>query len=467
AALAGQAAHREAAQGEGRAGRRSERHGPRGPDRGRTSPPQRRAGRVRRRFRGGDPRAVPRGDRDARRARPVAGTRGPHRGRGRPGRRCDPARARRGAGRGGPGLRRGRIRRVRRHARGLRRDQPGRRTGADRGAGNAAAADRDSPDRAGWRAVRLVVKQVTSPRLAAAAAAAVALCAAVGVMAGTPAYADVTPSPSGSVDTSTLLDPNSDTALLNLLGQQGVTYYPITVPGEAIRYADGTPDTTLVISEDERLSTDGLAALHRAGFGRVVILNNDAATISAFLLGAGVGSYTDNITTLVQPSCTIADPVAAGSVDLHTASATFTAGGTDQVASCYPANGAPTLIYQTYGGADAYPVVSTPFFENDELASAGNAALALRLFGAHSRLLWLAPNFIPDPSLQNCSGYDCGSDQNNPGPMPTTTITAGGGGGGGSSASRPTLTSLMPSWIWWALLQLLVAVLLVAYWRGR
>ena len=315
--------------------------------------------------------------------------------------------------------------------------------------------------------MRLVVKQVTSPRLAAAAAAAVALCAAVGVMVGTPAYADVTPSPSGSVDTSTLLDPNSDTALLNLLGQQGVTYYPITVPGEAVRYADGTPDTTLVISEDERLSTDGLAALHRAGFGRVVILNNDAATISAFLLGAGVGSYTDNITTLVQPSCTIADPVAAGSVDLHTASATFTAGETDQVASCYPVNGAPTLIYQTYGGADAYAVGSTTFFENDELASAGNAALALRLFGAHSRLLWLAPNFIPDPSLQNCSGYDCGSDQNNPGPMPTTTITAGGGGGGGSSASRPTLTSLMPSWIWWALLQLLVAVLLVAYWRGR
>ncbi len=25
----------------------------------------------------------------------------------------------------------------------------------------------------------------------------------------------------------------------------------------------------------------------------------------------------------------------------------------------------------------------------------------------------------------------------------------------------------MPTWIWWALLQLLVAVLLVAYWRGR
>lgn len=302
------------------------------------------------------------------------------------------------------------------------------------------------------------------PRLTAVAT--VALCAAVGVMASAPAHADVSPSPSGSVDTSTLLDPNSDTALLNLLGQQGVTYYPITAPSEAIQYSDATLDTTLVISEDEVLSADGLAELHRAGFGRVVILNNDATTISSFLLGAGVSSYTDNITTLVQPSCTIADPVAAGSVDLHTASATFTAGATDQVASCYPVNGAPTLIYQNYGGADAYAVGSTTFFENDELASAGNAALALRLFGARSKLLWLAPNFVPDPSLQNCSGYGCGSDQNNPGPMPTTTITAGGGGGG-SSASRPTLTSLMPSWIWWALLQLLVAVLLIAYWRGR
>ncbi|HMC70147.1 MAG TPA: DUF4350 domain-containing protein, partial [Mycobacteriales bacterium] len=293
-----------------------------------------------------------------------------------------------------------------------------------------------------------------------------AVCAVVGVIAAAPAHADAAPSPSGSVDTSTLVDPTSDSALLNLLGQQGVRYYPVSTALEAVSYSDATLDTTLVISEDERLGADGLAELHKVGFGRVVILDNDAATISSYLLGASVGTYTDDVTTLVQPSCTIQDPIAAGGVDLHSASATFAVGGTDEVAGCYPVNGAPTLIYQNYGGADAYAVGSTTFFENDELASAGNAALALRLFGARSKLLWLAPNFVPDPSLQNCSGNDCGSGQNNPGPVPTATITVGGGGGG-SSASRPTLTSLMPSWIWWALLQLLVAVLLIAYWRGR
>jgi hypothetical protein len=235
------------------------------------------------------------------------------------------------------------------------------------------------------------------------------------------------------------------------------------------------------------LSSDGLAELHTVGFGRVVILDDDPTTIASYLLGASVGSFTGEVTTLVDPACSIADPVAAGSVDLQSASETFNAGLTDEVAGCYPVKGAPTLLYQNYGGADAYAIGSTSFFENDNLASAGNAALALRLFGARSKLLWLAPNFMPDPSLQNCAGFDCGSGQNgNPGPAPTTTVTLGGGGGGGtgggggagggdngggggggSGASQQTLTSLMPGWIWWALLQLLVAVLLVAYWRGR
>ena len=315
-----------------------------------------------------------------------------------------------------------------------------------------------------------------------------ALCAALSAMGvtvtPTPARADTAPGPSKSVDTSTLLEPTSDSALLNLLGQQGVTYYPVTTPRAAVKYADSTLDTTLVISEDERLGADSLAELHSVGFGRVVILDNDATTVSSYLLGAGIRSYTGDVTTPVEPACTIADPVAAGSIDLHTESATFTAGTTDQVAGCYPVNGAPTLLYQNYGGADAFALGSTTFFENDELASAGNAALALRLFGARSKLLWLAPSFVPDPSLQNCSGFDCGAGQNNnPGPAPTTTVTLGGGGGGsggggggggnggggggGSGASQQTLTSLMPSWIWWVLLQLLVAVLLIAYWRGR
>ena len=283
--------------------------------------------------------------------------------------------------------------------------------------------------------------------------------------AAAPAHADVTPSPSpnASVDTSTLLDPTSDSALLNLLGQQNVAYYPETQVADVLGLADG--NTTLVISDDERPDSTMLNELVSAGFGRVVILNNDAATIDAFMPLVRVGKYTA-VTAPLDPSCTQSDAAAAGSVDLHASTATFDLSATDDtVVACYPVGGAPTMINGVFSSTDVVAIGSTTFFENDRLTSAGNAALALRLFGAHSKLVWFAPQFVPDPSLNNCGGLVCGGG-GTPVPGSTTTIPAGGGGGG-SRASQPTLTSLMPTWIWWALLQLLVAVLLVAYWRGR
>lgn len=282
-----------------------------------------------------------------------------------------------------------------------------------------------------------------------------------------PARADVTPSPSPSspVDTSTLRDPTSDSALLNLLGQQGVAYYPVTQLGDALNYAGS--DTTLVISEDERPDPSTLKQLSLSGFGRVVILNNVQDTIVAFLADVVVDKYTEGITTPVAPSCTQPDAVAAGSVDLHASSAIFDLAADPTLVGCYPVGGKPTMVYASRGSTDVVVLGSTTFFENDELAAAGNAALALRVFGARSKLVWFAPQFVPDPSLNNCGGVGCAGSGGTPNPGSTTTIRAGGGGGGGSNASQPTLTSLMPTWIWWALLQLLVAALLTAYWRGR
>ncbi len=271
------------------------------------------------------------------------------------------------------------------------------------------------------------------------------------------------------MDTSTLLEPTSSSALLNLLGQRGVAYYPVRHLDVVLSFA--SPDATLVISDDERPSVLALDRLVSAGFGRIIILNNDAVTVTAFMPNVSVSRLAYAVTAPVQPSCTQPDALAAGSVDLHTSAVTFTVSSTDNaVVGCYPVGGAPTLVYSGQGTSDAVAVSSTTFFENDRLASAGNAALALRLFGAHSKLVWFAPSFIPDPSLNNCGGATCGSGQNRPEPGSTTTIRAGGGGGGGgggSGSSQPTLTSLMPTWIWWALLQLLIAVLLTAYWRGR
>jgi len=69
---------------------------------------------------------------------------------------------------------------------------------------------------------------------------------------------------------------------------------------------------------------------------------------------------------------------------------------------------------------------------NDRLDEQGNASLALGLLGAHNRLVWYLPT---------------------PGDLPTS--------------EQRSFYDLVPDALWWALLQLIVAVLLLALWRAR
>lgn len=274
------------------------------------------------------------------------------------------------------------------------------------------------------------------------------------------------------MDNGTLIQPDSDSALLNLLGQQGIDYYPVRTVDAALGYEGA--DTTLVISDDEHLTSDELARIALGRFGRIIILNNDEDAITTLLPGARLDTFTGSLSSPVRPSCDQQDAAAAGAVNFFDSSATFKVPATStDLVGCYPVDGKPTMVYESALAYDVVALGSSTFIDNNVLTSQGNAALALRLFGAYPNLVWLASSFIPDVTLNNCDGYTCdGGGGNNPSPGTTTTTRAGGGssrngGGGGSSASGPTLTSLMPTWIWWALLQLLIAVLLTAYWRGR
>jgi hypothetical protein len=69
---------------------------------------------------------------------------------------------------------------------------------------------------------------------------------------------------------------------------------------------------------------------------------------------------------------------------------------------------------------------------NSRLGEHGNAALAMNLLGANPDLVWYLPPVI-------------------------ATATDGG----------PSLLSLVPPWVWWALAQVTVAVGLAAAWRAR
>ena len=135
-------------------------------------------------------------------------------------------------------------------------------------------------------------------------------------------------------------------------------------------------------------------------------------------------------------------------------------------------------LHNTATGGDVILLGWTDFTENEYLTQQGDAALALRLFGAHTTLVWLATQFTLDENLSGCQGIACGSSG---GATPYGTSSAdsgqgaggnGGGGGsgnggGGGSAQAVTLAQLIPHWIWWMLLQLVVAAAALAYWRSR
>jgi hypothetical protein len=70
---------------------------------------------------------------------------------------------------------------------------------------------------------------------------------------------------------------------------------------------------------------------------------------------------------------------------------------------------------------------------NRWLADHGNAALAIRAVGAHSRVVW----YVPDP-LELSTAED-----------------------------RPSLSDLLPQWVFWVTAQLALAVLVAIAWRAR
>ena len=304
------------------------------------------------------------------------------------------------------------------------------------------------------------------------------------------------PAAAAQADSGPLLDPTNDDAMLNLLMENGVAYNTAENAGEALAYSGS--DATLVINDDETgLPTADLDQLATARWGRVVILTTDPSVLAAFAPGVALDGATQDAESAagdLSPDCAQPDAAAAGPVRAPgftsyytiaaalSASATATAAPTatsapsasftSDVTGCYDvATGAarpePMMVSLQDGrtGGDVVLLGSTSFTENQYLAEQGDAALALRMFGAHSDLVWLAASFTDDPNLGDCGGAACGAQppgQNGGGQTQLPTPAPGGSG-----ASAQQVDSLLPHWIWWAALQLVVAAAALAYWRAR
>jgi hypothetical protein len=207
-------------------------------------------------------------------------------------------------------------------------------------------------------------------------------------------------------------------------------------------------DVTLVVTSPSLLTGAQLAGLARVPADRVLI-GPDRAALSALaprveLLGAAP-------VQALSPGCSLTAARLASSADLGGVQLALRPtrrpkprparpGAVSQPALCYPTGGAASLVRYTAVGRVITVLGSGNALTNGSLAHLGNAALALNLLGAHTRIVWL----VPGPGL--------------PGGLP---------GSGAPASGQRSLFSLIPLPAYLVTIQLGVAVLLAALWRAR
>jgi hypothetical protein len=224
-------------------------------------------------------------------------------------------------------------------------------------------------------------------------------------------------------------DPRSTTsagagALGALLAAEGVQIRVIDQVGDAVD-ASGA-NRALVVANGDELSEADAQRLLAAGFGRMILLRPDAATLARFGVRAEGRPATRST---IAPGCPADAAEQAGTVTFADARSAYAATGPAEF-SCYPAG----------PGGYAYlrvPTATGPTVElvgggisNTLLEQAGNAAFGMNVFGARADVTWLMAR-------------------------------------AGSPDAEATPPGLLPPWWPIALAQAAIAFGVVAVWRGR
>ncbi|MBP2706022.1 DUF4350 domain-containing protein [Microbispora sp. RL4-1S] len=236
-------------------------------------------------------------------------------------------------------------------------------------------------------------------------------------------------------------DPSLDgsRALAALLTRHGVTVSRVDDAQEALAVAG--PGTLILVTEASALNRAEAADLAAAPSDRLLV----GPVPFLDLLAPGVTPKERGVWSRSRPpECALPEAVRAGSAYMGGTSFTAPAGAT----GCYPApGGAPTLVRSTSGGRTVTVVGDGAYLTNLRLAEDGNAALALGLAGARPRVAWIVAPDEPDE------------------------VAEPGGPGAPDAPDAPdgdrTLSDLIPDAVPWAVAQLVVAVAVVALWRGR
>ncbi|MFH7336551.1 DUF4350 domain-containing protein [Streptomyces sp. KHY 26] len=227
-------------------------------------------------------------------------------------------------------------------------------------------------------------------------------------------------------------DPYGSHAVAQLLADRGVTTRVVTTL-RAARAAAG-PDTTLLVAVPDRLTDSQQTELRRAtsaSGGRTVLVAASGWSVGRLAPGVSADPA-DSLGTTLAPGCALPEARRAGDADTGGIRYTTTRLDAD---SCYPSARLATLLrVPAASGGDTVVLGAPDILYNDRLDQRGNASLALQLLGSRPHLVWYLPSLSDAPA---------------------------------ADSDRKSFLGLIPSGWLWATLQLFIAAVLAAFWRGR
>ena len=224
-------------------------------------------------------------------------------------------------------------------------------------------------------------------------------------------------------------DPSGSHALATLLRDQGVTVIRVTDTATAVSALAQAPGATLVITPRAPVSDRMATEILRSSYGRLVLLGPDTSTLD--LLAPWASADTDLTSTDDVPADCAWD-VAQRAGAIPATGMSYTTSRTD-ASVCW---GGAVIDAPASASTPGVTIIGAyPALTNDALATSGNASMALGALGRNATVVWWLPSEA-DP-LQF------------------------------SQSEPPSIEALVPSWVSWAFVQLVLAMVVVIWWRGR
>lgn len=231
------------------------------------------------------------------------------------------------------------------------------------------------------------------------------------------------PRPGGPLEPAST-SPDGTHALVTLLRDNGIDVVIADSVADVERAA--RPDTLLVAGQTFWLYDDDQLRRLAALPGDRLLLAPIGKTREA--LAPALRSSDATEFGGLAPGCDLREAQRAGSVQFGVAE-TFEPVGSTSVTRCYGG----VLARYDDAGRTVTVVGDSSFLTNSALLDEGNAALAMNLTGARTTVIWYAPQR----------------------------------GEGAAATGDADIIDLIPDQVTWVVLQLVVAVALLALWRGR